>query len=131
MSRAEPSDPVMERRAHRRAPIEEPMIVRVFSARRDGLLEGSTFSGTTRDACTRGLRLRSDRPMESGWVLGMWVKVRGVPGSFLLSGEVRWCRPLADGKHESGVAIRALPGEDAEAWARHFRAARERGQGTP
>lgn len=58
------------------------------------------------DAAEEGLGLRLRAPMSAGDEAAVELSRPGVSRPLVLAGEVRWCRPDADGTYRAGVRLR-------------------------
>lgn len=98
-----------QRQSRRKAPRlkrSERVFVRIMASDRHPELSGTMARCTTSDLSAGGLRLTLDHPVTEGTRLDLWLKLPEHPGTFLLTGEVRW---VADGPLEdqrvAGVAL--------------------------
>jgi len=85
-----------ERRGDLRGAREERLFVKVVSSNAMPDTESLIISGATEDISSSGLSLMVSESLAEGSQLELWVEIKGCPGKFLLTGQVRWCRPRAD-----------------------------------
>lgn len=74
----------------------------------------------TRDISSNGFNARSNRPLQVGTLLDVLIELRGNGKPFLLTAEVRWSQPQANGEHAVGFAIVDAVGTDYQAWQQQF-----------
>lgn len=80
----------LSRRKAPRIPRRERIFVRIVGSDRHPELNGTIARCITSDLSSGGLRLVLDYPVEVDSLLDLWVKVPEHPGTFLLTGRVRW-----------------------------------------
>ena len=106
-----------ERRGHPRVARSERLFVQVAACSGAPNLAGATLRASTADISASGLRLLLDQEVPVGCSLELWVKVEGRPGTFLLTGEVRWTQPTGrPGAHFVGVALAGGGSQDSQRW---------------
>ncbi len=93
-----------DRRMDVRGAREERLFVKVGNCPENPDLKGTTIGCITLDVSSSGLQLSVSQLIPAGTELELWVDVKGVPGKFLLSGEVRWCRGEND-KFACGIEL--------------------------
>ena len=106
-----------ERRQGRRLARVERMIARKsLSPGEDAHVEETT-SCVTEDVSPEGMRIRVRQPVPEAGSLDLWVKVQDHPGTFLLTGEVKWVSAdEASGEYLAGVQIVGAEGVDLDKW---------------
>ncbi|MDZ7753118.1 MAG: PilZ domain-containing protein [Gammaproteobacteria bacterium] len=100
------------RRKVPRVPRRERLYVRILESDRHPGLKGTTARCTTANVSSGGLRLALDYPVEVGTRLDLWAKLPEHPGTFLLTGEVRWAM-AGDLEDEHILGIELVPDGDA------------------
>jgi Tfp pilus assembly protein PilZ len=106
-----------ERRQHTRHPRDERVVVQIVSSTRDTLPPGTVVRCSTKDVSRRGLRIQLDQRVPEGFDLELWVEISNHPTKFYLSGEVKWCQEVEEGKrYMVGVELREDKIEDLEMW---------------
>ena len=93
-----------DRRIDLRGAREERLFVKVITCPTDTDLEGTTIGCTTQNVSSSGIQLSVSQVIPAATTLELWVEVKGLPGKFLLSGDVRWCREDGD-KYSCGVEL--------------------------
>lgn len=90
----------------------ERVFVRILATDRHSDLKGIMARCTTADVSSGGLRLAVDYPVAVNTRLDLWAKLPEHPGTFLLTGEVRWA--VAGGLEDEHIlGIELVPGSDA------------------
>lgn len=74
----------------------------------------------TRDISASGFNAACNMALTHGTVLDVVIELRGDGKPFLLTAEVRWCKPHPDGGYAAGFVITDAIGSDYEAWRSHF-----------
>ncbi|MDM7322486.1 MAG: PilZ domain-containing protein [Gammaproteobacteria bacterium] len=69
-----------------------------------------TFACETFDISAEGVRISTDRPLAVGRPVQLWLRLTSEPGTFLLRGQIRWCKPFGKG-YRLGIAIEAESGD--------------------
>lgn len=100
------------RRKGPRIPRRERVYVRILESDRHPDLKGTMARCTTADVSGGGLRLAVDYPVAAGTRLDLWAKLPEHPGTFLLTGEVRWAM-AGDLEDEHILGIELVPDGDA------------------
>lgn len=112
-----------ERRAIHRWLRRESASVQVMQPASDGSYSPRVLAVQTADVSLRGMRLLANQALEAGYFFDVCVELRGHPQRFLLTGEIRWCRPLAAGEgFEIGLEIHEGEGTDYQYWAERINA---------
>lgn len=96
------------RRKAPRVPRRERVFVRILESDRHPGLKGTMARCTTADVSRGGLRLAVDYPVEVNSRLDLWAKLPEHPGTFLLTGEVRWVM-IGDLEDEHVLGIELVP----------------------
>ena len=99
-----------DRRGDLRGAREERLFVKVIACPDDADLEGTTIGCTTQNVSSNGIQLLVAQMIPEATSLELWVEVKGLPGKFLLSGDVRWCNESGE-KYSCGIELR--DGEDS------------------
>lgn len=93
-------------------------MTKVISSTDSNILPGRTFISKTADISTQGLRIRLNHEPEIGSVLEMWIVSHLHEGTIVLSGTVRWARPVAQEgySHQAGIELAEQPTPDFSRW---------------
>jgi hypothetical protein len=107
-----------ERRKTPRGMHQEALVTKIISSSDPKILPGRTFISRTADISTQGLRLRLNHEPAIGSVLEMWIVSHHHHGTIILSGTVRWTRPVSqDGyTHQAGIELSDQPVDDFTKW---------------
>ena len=112
-----------ERRQHTRHLRDERVVVQVVSSTRDTLPPGTVVRCSTKDVSRRGLRIQLDQRVPEGFHLELWVEISSQPTKFYLSGEVKGCQEVEEGKrYMVGVELKEDKTEDLEKWEKALEA---------
>ena len=111
------TDPAERRRAPR-GEHEEALITKIINSSDPNILPGRTFVSRTADISAQGLRIRLNHEPAIGSTLEMWIVSHQHQGSLVLSGVVRWARPVTkDGySHQVGVELSEQSSDDFTKW---------------
>jgi hypothetical protein len=74
----------------------------------------------TRDISAHGFNASSNMALTIGTVLDVLIELQGNGKPYLLTAEVRWCRPLAADNFSAGFAVIDALGSDYAAWQARF-----------
>lgn len=85
-----------ERRIDLRGIREERIFIKVASCKTQPDLENTTFSCSTIDVSSTGMRLSVVESIPSETQLELWVEIKGIPGKFLLQGKIKWSMPRGE-----------------------------------
>lgn len=77
---------------------------------------GKVLVTRTRDVSAEGLRIGVEESLEEGNLYDLCVDVQGHLKHFLLTAEVRWCRPDPEGGFEVGLQLLDGDGTDFAQW---------------
>ncbi len=111
-------DESIERRRAPRGSHEEAVVIKVISSSDPNITPGRTFFAKTADISLQGLRLRTNSEAAVGSVIEMWVVSHIHQGTLVLSGTVRWSRPVKqDGySNQVGLELSDEPTGDIAKW---------------
>ncbi len=107
-----------EQRQERRWTCRKRMYTQVVECD-DSELIGATTSCVAVNASANGFRIKGDLYMPENTLLDMWVDTSSGLGKYLLTSNVRWSRPTADGKFEMGVSLQDDAATDIDAWRKY------------
>ena len=93
-----------DRRIDLRGAREERLFVKVITCPIDVDLEGTTIGCTTQNVSSSGIQLSVSQDIPPASTVELWVEVKGVPGKFSLTGDVRWSRKDGD-KYSCGIEL--------------------------
>jgi hypothetical protein len=107
-----------DRRKSPRGLHEEALATKVISSSDPNILPGRTFISKTADISLQGLRIRLNHEPEIGSVMEVWIVSHLHEGTIVLSGTVRWARPVSqDGySYQAGLEIADQPTPDFLRW---------------
>lgn len=109
------ADGTQERRAEARLDRVHKLFLQVVS---EDPGDGRLLRCTCENVSAQGIGVTLLEPLRVGTRVDLWVNVEGESSSFLLGGEVRWCRPSAHKSlHEVGVALGGCEPEELGRWA--------------
>lgn len=99
---------------------EEAVITKIITSTDPKITPGRTFISKTSDISTQGLRIRLNHEPSVGSVLEMWIVSHRHEGTLVLTGTVRWSRPVPqDGySHQAGIELSGANAGDHEKWQR-------------
>lgn len=107
-----------ERRKSRRLHRGERVLVKIQASSENPELVGKIARCTTHDVSAEGARLQVDEAVPVGSTLDLRINVHDRPGTFILTGQVVWCRE--EGSDQSvfaaGVHFQAEGSDDLDAW---------------
>ncbi len=110
--------PKEERRKEPRLQRKEKLFAKILSSPTHPSLKSNVQACFTDDVSRGGLKIQLDQAVPIGCLLDLWVSMSSRPGTFLLTGEVKWLKQEGDeGAFCAGIAIQERPGDDFSAWA--------------
>lgn len=96
---------------------KEVMFLQVVSADSEQGLVGRTERCTVVEAWASGLRVRSEKRIQSLCLVDLWVDIDGHPGKFFLTGLARWSKEAdADGLYSIEIDLKNNPASDITDW---------------
>ena len=104
-----------DRREHERQDRDEILFLQITRCEANTRLEGTTVLCSTLDVSASGLRLNTEKPVEKGQEMDLWVNVDGRAGKFFLAGVVAWSHS-ENGKHSAGIQILEQENTDYRGW---------------
>ena len=99
---------------------DEAVHIQVQQAPASGDTAALVLHANTRDISASGFNALSNIALLPNTLLDVVIEIAGDGQPYLLSAEVRWCQPQADGEFAAGFAIIAASGRDQEAWQARF-----------
>lgn len=106
-----------DRRQHVRQPRDERVVVQIVSSTRDTLPPGTVVRCSTKDVSSQGIRIQLDQQLPEGFLLELWIEISNHTSKFFLTGEVKWCQELDEGKrYLIGVELKEGETEDFKLW---------------
>ncbi len=109
--------PSNERRNLPRILRHDRVAIQLLRPGEEGPRSGRTINTETLDISQHGLRVRIDHPVESDHYFDLCIELHDHDKIFLLTGEIRWCRPLAEGGFEAGILLHDGEGTDFAGWS--------------
>lgn len=97
-----PVTPPQEQRQEYRLNASEAVYIELESDQSDGA--GKIVLSRSTDLSANGLQVELDRPLPVGHIYALCVQLLSPEVRFVLSGEVKWCRP-AMGLYQIGIAL--------------------------
>ena len=105
------------RRQHVRQPRDERVVVQIVSSTCETLPPGTVVRCSTKDISPEGIRIQLGQQLPDGFLLELWIEISNHPNKFFLTGEVKWCREIDEGKrYLVGVALKEGRAEDFKLW---------------
>lgn len=105
-----------------REPRDETIHIQVQHAPSSVSQPALVLHASTRDISAHGFNASSNLALPTGSLLDVLIELRDSQPAFLLTAEVRWCRPQPDGDYSIGFAVIDASGSDYQAWQRGFAA---------
>ncbi len=106
-----------DRRQHVRHLRDERVVVQIVSSTRDTLPPGTVVRCSTKDVSSQGLRIQLEQQLPEGFLLELWIEISNQARKFFLSGEVKWCQELDEGKrYLMGIELKEGETEDFKLW---------------
>lgn len=107
-----------ERRRSPRSPHDEVIIAKVVASSEPGIPPGRTFVAKMADVSATGMRVRLTHEPAVGSSVDLWVVSNRQPGTLLLTGIVRWARPIAlEGyTHQAGIELSENAADAVALW---------------
>jgi hypothetical protein len=106
-----------DRRQHVRQPRDERVVVQIVSSTRDTLPPGTVVRCSTKDVSSQGIRIQLEQQLPEGFLLELWVEISNHTSKFFLTGEVKWCQELDEGKrYLIGIELKEGETEDFKLW---------------
>ena len=77
---------------------------------------GRVVQAVTLDISREGMSVELDERLSADHFFDLCIKLQNHSRIFLLTGEIRWCRPKAKGGYEAGILIHEGVGTDIDQW---------------
>jgi hypothetical protein len=107
-----------EKRRSPRLPLEESVSIVLFRTGPQASFSSERILTETIDVSASGMRIRTDEAIDNDRVFDICVELRGYTKRYLLTGESRWCRYIAEREvFEVGIEIRFGEGTDFMEWS--------------
>ena len=71
---------------------------------------GKTFSCSAIDVSKSGVQVSSEQPIAVKSVLDLSIKINGSEKEYLVTGDVKWCRPGTGITHNVGIQLKKRSG---------------------
>lgn len=109
---------VQERRTDPRFLVDDHFQVKILFSSDDPKMLGRTFSCSAIDVSKSGIQVTSEEPLVKKSVLDLSIKVNGSNKEYLLTGDVKWCKPGQGISHSVGIQLKKRAGTptDLENW---------------
>jgi len=101
---------IQERRQDPRIQINDDFQVKILFSSDDPKMLGKTFSCSTIDVSKNGVQVTSEQPLAVKSVLDLSIKVNGSEKEFLVTGDVKWCKPGTGISHAVGIQLKKRSG---------------------
>ena len=106
-----------DNREHVREPRDERVIFQIVSSTHNTFPPGAVVRCSTKDISPRGIKIQLDRPLSVGCLLELGVEFLYHPDIIFLAGEVKWCKPLDDGRRSLiGVELKERQSDNFKLW---------------
>ncbi len=105
-----------DRRLDTRTPRTEKIAIQILLPGPDGPGTGRVIRSKTLDVSREGLRILINEEVAPDHYFDFCVEFKDYHKIFLLTGEVRWCRPAPEQCYEAGILIHDGEKTDYDAW---------------
>lgn len=99
-----------ERRSDPRFLVNEDFQVKILFSSDDPRMLGKTFACSAIDVSKNGVQVISEQPLAEKSVLDLSIKVNGSNKEYLVTGDVKWCRPGSGISHAVGIQLKKRSG---------------------
>jgi len=101
---------INERRVDPRYLVNEQFQVKILFSSDDPRVLGKTFSCSAIDVSKSGVQVSSEQPIAVKSVLDLSIKINGSEKEYLVTGDVKWCRPGTGITHNVGIQLKKRSG---------------------
>ena len=117
---------IRERRQDQRFLVNDDFQVKILFSSDDPRMLGKTFTCSTVDVSKSGVQVNSEQPLAVKSVLDLSIKVNGSDKEYLVTGDVKWCKPSAGISHAVGIQLKKRSGTptdlaDWKSLVKHFK----------
>jgi hypothetical protein len=105
-----------DRRGDQRNPRNEKIAIQILLPGPDGPGTGRVLRSKTLDVSREGLRILIEEPVAADHYFDFCIEFKDYEKIFLLTGEIRWCRPAPEECFEAGILIHDGEKTDFDAW---------------
>ena len=107
-----------ERRRDPRILVNEDFQVKILFSSDDPRMLGKTFACSSIDVSKSGVQVTSEQPLAVKSVLDLSIKINGSNKEYLVTGDVKWCKPSAGISHAVGIQLKKRAGTptDLDDW---------------
>jgi len=99
-----------ERRQDPRILVNDDFQVKILFSSDDPKMLGKTFSCSAIDVSKNGVQVTSEQPLAVKSVLDLSIKVNGSDSEYLVTGDVKWCKPGTGISHAVGIQLKKRSG---------------------
>lgn len=107
-------------RQHPRQPRIESLHIQVMREAEHERDPGLVLHVKTRDISRDGFSAHANRELQSGRIFDVLVELNDNHHPFLLTSEVRWCKPLGNNEFLVGFSLLPAQHSDIDAWHKLF-----------
>ena len=109
---------IEDRRGDPRYLVNEQFQVKILFSSDEPRMLGKTFSCSAIDVSKSGVQVSSEQPIMIKSVLDLSIKVNGSDKEYLVTGDVKWCRPGQGITHNVGIQLKKRAGTptDLDDW---------------
>jgi len=101
---------IRERRQDPRILVNDDFQVKILFSSDDPKMLGKTFSCSAIDISKNGVQVTSEQPLAVKSVLDLSIKINGSEKEFLVTGDVKWCKPGTGISHAVGIQLKKRSG---------------------
>lgn len=106
------------RRTNLRMSRNDKVSIQILLPGPDGPGSGQVLECETLDVSREGICVRIDQSLEADHFFDFCVELCDYHKIFLLTGEIRWCRPDQQGLYQAGILVHDGERTDFDAWNR-------------
>lgn len=118
MELATTSTETAERRQDARYLIDDNFEVKILFTSDNPKILGKKFTCSAIDISKSGLQINSEQPLAIKSVLDLSIVVKDGDREYLVTGDVKWCKPTTGISHAIGIQLKSRSGTstDLDAW---------------
>lgn len=107
-----------ERRLDERHLVDDNFVVKIIFTSDNPKVLGKKFTCSAVDISKSGLQITSEQPLAIKSVLDLSIVVKDSGQEYLVTGDVKWCKPTTGISHAIGIQLKSRSGTntDLNAW---------------